>query len=674
MIENLKKFFGDISISGCNAQISTLNTVFGIATDFKSAQAVIDKNSKEDLYILGGVISERKTRAKDEHIISKNYFFFDFDVRNDYKKQNNGVDISDDEIIKIADYVEQKLATHDLLKHWKYMIFTGNGIHVYFFGDVVDIKNKRWWSLGVDNMMNEVLRITGMQPDIGCKNVSRIARLPNSYNHKHGNCKLVKIIKYQESSFDIEKIQKIGEDQDKVSQPEQKKQQPQQQVRENTLDVINEIPIAGLVCELTGWSLDSDGIHFIDGGSSKQKACFVADNGNFLVHGGTDHLPHSATGFSPFEFVRAQLNLNAAETFSWFKKRYSHIMTVSIKESERKKKESFPFIGLDKMVDASIKYIDELDPSSILSYGYKPLDDHIGGIYPSEVVLIGGESGTGKTSFLTSVLKHNARRHKVVFFSLEDTLNDYTLKQIWFEIGKIRKLRDLKNYPWKDFRNNLITDTSYLVDRAKAEESIKEDANLIFYDRGHEDAPDKMDIDTLEQLIDKAVERGHKLIGVDHLHFFNINESKASRATSIEQIMQRIKTLSEKHDIAIILLAHYKKLYGDKPSLDSFKDSSGITQTANIVINMWRDRSDDLGTDINETHFMMPKVRSPVGEKTIIMQFNPYTFTYDYIDQKIGTTQNLSERKRIELLKSKKVNEDPIQMGAGLKDDDDLPF
>jgi hypothetical protein len=331
MLEHLKKFIGDIIITGCNAQISTLQKVLGLASDEKSLK-IVDSHQNEDVYILGGVDPKKQTRAGDDDIVSKNYFFLDFDIRNDYKDRNNA-DIADDEIKKIGGYIIEKMASHDLLKLWSYMVFTGNGVHVYYFGEPCKVENKRWWSMGVNKMIQEAFRITGIQPDIGCKNVARISRLPGSYNNKNGAHKLVEIINVQEAKFPICTIQKMGEGADSKVKPEQKAQS--QVSPESTIEVINEIPIGDLVCELTGWSLDTDKVHFIDGSSSKQKACFIADKGNFLVHGGTDHLPHKATGFAPFEFVRAQLNLSAADTFSWFKKKYPQVRTASKNEAEK---------------------------------------------------------------------------------------------------------------------------------------------------------------------------------------------------------------------------------------------------------------------------------------------------------------------------------------------------
>lgn len=683
---HLNTFVQDLILSGCNAQVSTLQKVLCVLGDNAILSNILQKNENEDIYVLGGVKPTKLTRAGDDDITHKNYFFLDFDIRNDHMKRT-GNDIADDAIRNLCPYVAEKLGGHELLQNWRYMVYTGNGIHVYYFGDTDAIRDKRWWSLGVNRLIDEAGKIVAIQPDIGCKNVSRISRLPGSFNNKNGRHVHVEIVSYQDKSFPISKIQQIGESEDHEAALPSPAAQKKPDVP-TTMETINKIPIAPLVAESFSWNIHPDGRHFIDQQNGKKKACFVSEKGNFLVHGGTDHLPPSATGFSPFEFIRTVNSLDAAKTFDWFRAKFPHVAAVSAREFSQKKEGAFPFVDLGIMVNRATKYLDALDPNSIFGWGYAPLDDHLGGIYPSEVVMIGGESGTGKTSFLTSVLKHNARKHPVIFFSLEDTLKDYTLKQIWFAMGKIRKARGQKNFPWKEFRNNMLLNgyshNDYVRDREEAERVVMADSNLAFYDRGHEEAPDKMDVATLVALIEKAVKRGYKLFGVDHLHFFNMEVKNSSKADRIEEIMQVIKNLADKHEISIILLAHYKKLMGEKPSIDSFKDSSAITQTANVVINMWRDRSEDelqnvadelsgqQSPKIYDTHFMMPKVRSPVGEKTIVMRFNPYTFEYEYLAENIGTQQELSRRQEIE--KIKKPIEKPKGNPSMKNANDDFPF
>ena len=113
--------------------------------------------------------------------------------------------------------------------------------------------------------------------------------------------------------------------------------------------------------------------------------------------------------------------------------------------------------------------------------------------------------------------------------------------------------------------------------------------------------------------------------------------------------MIRIKRLQIKTGARIILVVHYKKLEGQKPRLDSFKDSIAIVQNANYVINIWRNRAE--GADKNQTIFAIPKSRNPNGECQITVEFNPERNDYRPIeDWQYGTTQESNQIDDIEIL------------------------
>jgi replicative DNA helicase len=64
--------------------------------------------------------------------------------------------------------------------------------------------------------------------------------------------------------------------------------------------------------------------------------------------------------------------------------------------------------------------------------------------------------------------------------------------------------------------------------------------------------------------------------------------------------MYKLKDIWRRYNIAIILIAHYKKLGKDnKPNDESFKDSMAITHVANKVIHLYRDKlNEDWFTDV----------------------------------------------------------------------------
>lgn len=283
------------------------------------------------------------------------------------------------------------------------------------------------------------------------------------------------------------------------------------------------------------------------------------------------------------------------------------------------------FVPFTEVIQRGIDELDATDPKTVISYGYDWLDDKMTGIFPGELTIIGGESGTGKTTFATNIVYKASALHKCAVFALEDRLVDYGIKALYFEIGRLRKRDGLKNYPWNAYRKNEIEDAFYLNYRKQAQANLK-NGNVLFAE-----VTEMMDIDLLERAIEEQVKDGVKLLLIDHLHYFDLMKGDGNKSDYVEQVMIRIKRLLDKHAVPALMVVHYKKLEGRKPSIDSFKDSIAIVQNANYVVNLWRDRTmkDDASEDRFDTKVFVPKSRNPNGEFTVEVRFNPDTNDFD---------------------------------------------
>jgi len=280
------------------------------------------------------------------------------------------------------------------------------------------------------------------------------------------------------------------------------------------------------------------------------------------------------------------------------------------------------FIPFTKVLQDGIDILLTTKEKDIVSFGYDWLDDKLTGLFPGELVVVGGESGTGKTTFATNIIYKASKNRKCVVFALEDRLDDYAIKRLYFEVGKIRQERGQKNYKWNDYRKNTISREQIEEELSKASNNLKN--NDIYF----ADVKQQMNISLLEELIEEQVNNGVSLFLIDHLHYFDLLQGNANKSDYIESLMVRLKTLQNRTGARIILVVHYKKLDGRKPRLDSFKDSIAIVQNANYVINIWRER--DSVDEINKykTTFYIPKSRNPNGEGIIEVEFDPNTNDY----------------------------------------------
>lgn len=311
-------------------------------------------------------------------------------------------------------------------------------------------------------------------------------------------------------------------------------------------------------------------------------------------------------------------------------------------------KKRVKFIPFTEVLDRAIEELDATDPKEIISFGYRWLDDKMTGLFKGELVIIGGETGTGKTTFATNIIYKASAKHKCAVLALEDRLPDYGIRALYFEIGRIRKRKGWNNYPWNAYRRNEIDDTNYKELRAEAYENIK-NSNIFFGD-----VEELMDIDMLEAAMKEQVDKGVKLFLIDHLHYFDLMRGDSTKSDYVEQVMIRMKRMLDKTGVAAILVVHYKKLDGFKPKIDSFKDSIAIAQNANYVINLWRDRSLKEGEELWEgrydTKVFVPKSRNPNGEFTVDVVFDPAVNDFKNPQTSYGGTEDSESQSKIDSL------------------------
>lgn len=263
-------------------------------------------------------------------------------------------------------------------------------------------------------------------------------------------------------------------------------------------------------------------------------------------------------------------------------------------------------------------------PEDIVSFGYDWLDNQLTGLFKSELVVVGGETGTGKTAFVTNIAYKATKTKRVTVFALEDRLPTYGLNAQYFKVGEVRRRAGLLQYPWNDYRKNAITDPNFKTYLAQAKEELKND-NLGFVETNQ-----RMTIEALEKTVEEQLLAGTQLFVVDHLHYFDLLRGDSTKADYIESLMVRLKSLLNRTGARMILVVHYRKTNGAKPTLDSFKDSISIVQNANYVINIWRDRS--VASDLVSTQFSIPKSRNPNGEATIEVNWDRDTNDYKAIE------------------------------------------
>ncbi|MFQ3361251.1 MAG: replicative DNA helicase [Alphaproteobacteria bacterium] len=232
--------------------------------------------------------------------------------------------------------------------------------------------------------------------------------------------------------------------------------------------------------------------------------------------------------------------------------------------------------------------------TSGLSSGFKDLDEVLGGLQPSDLLIIAGRPSMGKTAFATNIAYHIASNYRadnpdgspinvidgsvVGFFSLEMSSAQLATRIISEQTGvsseKIRRGKINKD----DF-NSLVSVAKKL-----------QDIPLFIDESGGIN---------LSQLSARArrLKRQHGLglIVIDYLQLLTSNLKKYSenRVQEISEITQGLKSLAKELNIPIIALSQLSRQVENrddkKPQLADLRESGSIEQDADIVMFIFRE-------------------------------------------------------------------------------------
>ena len=199
-------FVSDLQIPNCVVQAGLAMNVMGILDHPRNYWYLVQKNSYKDLYFLSGVDPKiNLQRASDEDVRQKNHFFIDLDLR------TQNPEITDIEIKEVGHSLEEVLAKHPYLASWRYICFSGNGIHIHYFGDPIPLTSHEHWREGMKHLISTFEKHTGMEADKGCINAARLCRLPGSWNNKNGRHAHVEILQHRaDKKVDIALIEQSG--------------------------------------------------------------------------------------------------------------------------------------------------------------------------------------------------------------------------------------------------------------------------------------------------------------------------------------------------------------------------------------------------------------------------------------------------------------------------------
>lgn len=259
-----------------------------------------------------------------------------------------------------------------------------------------------------------------------------------------------------------------------------------------------------------------------------------------------------------------------------------------------------------------------LAPLHVIDIDFPFLKDFMMGILPTELLLLGAKTGSGKTQILTEFsLMWSRLGKRVAFIALEAEPEEIELR-ILYKLYCKAYLEDKDKDPnlYLDFRRwrfgrlekdfakyDQIVDEQYLVVTKNLSTHYMKKAEFTIID--------------LIDLMDDVKMNADVCI-IDHLHYFDLLDNK-NDLQGMRQLMKRVRILNLESKIPFVMAAHLRKDI-DKlmPGVDDFMGSSDISKIATSAI-MLAAKPDGynsrLGTQ--STLISVPKLRGGGGTRLI---------------------------------------------------------
>jgi replicative DNA helicase len=216
--------------------------------------------------------------------------------------------------------------------------------------------------------------------------------------------------------------------------------------------------------------------------------------------------------------------------------------------------------------------------------GLRDLDDKLGGLHQSDLIIIAGRPSMGKTSLATNIafnaaqkLQDSGKKSSIAFFSLEMSSEQLSTRII-SEQARISS---------NDIRRGRISDEQF----DKFLETSKNIAELPLY-------IDETPAISIAAMSNRArrIKRlfGLDMIVVDYIQLMRGNTfNKDGRVQEISQITQGLKAIAKELGVPVVALSQLSRQVEQrddhKPQLADLRESGSIEQDADVVMFVYRE-------------------------------------------------------------------------------------
>lgn len=235
---------------------------------------------------------------------------------------------------------------------------------------------------------------------------------------------------------------------------------------------------------------------------------------------------------------------------------------------------------------------EKINPKTICTFGIKPLDDLLIGILKNDLVVIGADSGVGKSDLCLNMALHNAMAgKKVALFFIEGGAKEAIARIKWKAISKIYydKYRRGVDMDIRKWRMNMSDDPKLM--KKIEDEAYGMLVDVVSYRLNIYDFEKGFTINDLTQSFSQFTP-GHTeidfdLIIIDHLQYFTLGDPK-NELREMTEILTKVKDITNHDNVPVVLVSHLRKKDKDRglPSQEDFYGTSNIAKISSISITI----------------------------------------------------------------------------------------
>lgn len=257
--------------------------------------------------------------------------------------------------------------------------------------------------------------------------------------------------------------------------------------------------------------------------------------------------------------------------------------------------------------------VEHRDESMGVPTGFSDLDRLLGGLQPSDLIIIAARPGVGKTSLAVSMAANAAIKQDAViaFFTLEMAGSQLVQRMISARTGidaQNLRLGQIEDMEWEQFASasGALSKTNIFIDDTPS--------------------PTPTEIRTKARRL--AAEYDLDLVIIDYLQLMQGSRNRMeNRVQEISYISRSLKGLARDLNVPVIALSQLSRAVESRndrrPVLSDLRDSGSIEQDADVVMFIYREEMYDENTErVNIADILVAKHRNGPTD-TVSLRFDP---------------------------------------------------